>query len=435
MTIIDAILKKVKSKSDAAEVFHLRNETTGCSWAADKLKLAETKETSGVAVRVIKDGKIGFFASNKVDDADKIADIACELVNYGSEFAGELPSEYKPVDADFFHESTAHAGAERLIEAGNGMMEKAKSAFHDAIYEGKLDRSIVHCTIANSHGTRADFRKTLFGGFLWGSVTREGDVLNVFEYGNYNYLDNQPESFADSTVQKLKNAVNVVKLHAGEYPCILTPNGMDVFGVLETALNARAVLKDLSPFKDKVGEKIFDEKVILVDDRLRDKMPGSQPVDDEGVTSQKTVLVENGILKSFIHDLHTAAKMNVAPTGNGERASLNSGPKAGFTTFAINPGTKTLDEMISGIKKGVLIDNVMGAHQASAFSGDYSVNIGLGYVIEDGKIIGRFKDGMLAGNVFRMLKEQILEIGSEPKFVGILFPPILFDRMTISTTG
>jgi PmbA protein len=435
MSIIETILEKAKKRCDCAEAYHFTSETTGCVWAADKLKLAETRETSGIALRVLKDGKIGFFASSKIDDPDKIVDTACELAPYGSSFAGEFPKTFKPVDVDFFHEPTAKAGADRLIEAGNRMVSKAKAAHSEAIYEGKLDRSVVHCTVANSHGARADFRKTIFGGMLWGSVTREGDVLNVFEFGRYNHFDDQPDKFADETIRKLKDAANIVKLPAGEYPCILTPDGMEIFGVLETALNARAVLKDLSPFKDKVGEKILDERVSLVDDGLHDDMPGSQPVDDEGVTSQRTVLVHSGVLKGFIHDLHTSAKMGVAPTGNGMRAGLGAGPRAAFTTLAIEPGSKTLKEMISGIKKGVIVDSVMGAHQASAFSGDYSVNIGLGFVIEDGRIIGRVKDAMLAGNVFRMLREQITEIGSEPKYVGILFPPILFDRMTISTTG
>ena len=435
MSIIDIILEKAKAKADSAEVFHLTSENTAAMWASDKLKLAESKETSGLALRVVIDGRVGFFATNKLDDPGKIVDTACELAPLGFNWAGEFPKSYEPVDADFYHEPTADADCERLIEAGNGMIEKAKAGKSEAIYEGKLDRSIVGIEIANSHGARASFRKTAFGGFLWGSVTREGDVLNIWEFSSENHLDNQPDEYAVNMIKKFEAASNIVKLPSGEYQAILTPIGLGMFGVLNTALNARSALKDLSPFKDKVGEKIFDDRVILVDDGLHATSPGSQPVDDEGVTSQRTVLVDRGVLKGFIHDLHTASKMSVAPTGNGMRGGLSSGPRAGFSTLAIEPGTKTLDEMIAEMEKGVIIDQIMGAHQASAFSGDYSVNIDLGFVVEKGKIVGRFKDGMLAGNVFNMLKEQIMEIGSEPKFVGAMFPPILFDKMTVATTG
>ncbi len=435
MTIIETILDKTLRKADAAEVFHLKSETIGCVWTSDKLKLAETKEASGIALRVLIDGKLGFFATNKVDDPDFIAKTACELGPIGFEFAGELPASYEPVDADFFHEPTADIGAEHLIEAGNSMVSRAKDGHSEAIYEGKLDRVIVRATVANSHGARSEFRKTIFGGFLWGSVAREGDVLNVFEFGEANHFDGQPDEFATDMVRKLKDASTIVTLPAGEYPCILTPNAMEIFGVLKNALNARAVLKDMSPFKDKVGKQIFDERVHLSDDGLHPEMVGSQPIDDEGVTSQRTTLVEGGVLKGFVHDLHTAIKMGVQSTGNGLKGGLTAAPRAGFTTLSVAPGEKTLDEMIAGIEKGVVIDSIMGAHQASAFSGNYSVNISLGFVVNNGKIVGRFKDGMLAGNVFKMLKDQIIEIGSERKYVGLLAPPILFDRMTIATQG
>ena len=98
--------------------------------------------------------------------------------------------------------------------------------------------------------------------------------------------------------------------------------------------------------------------------------------------------------------------MGTEPTGNGMRMSLTSTPRATYSTLTLKPGEKTLDEMIAGMDKGIIVDQIMGAHQASMFSGDFSVSVSLGFVVENGKIVGRFKDGMLAGNVFTMLKDQ-----------------------------
>jgi PmbA protein len=433
MTLIDAILEKASKKADAAEVFHASTETTSCEWAADKLKLAEAKEASGVALRVLIGGKIGFFASNKIDDPDMIVDTACELAPLGSEFAGEFRTTYDPADVDVFHQPTAAVGAERLVDAGNAMISKAKRARSEAMFDGKLDRAVVVATIANSTGAHCEFRKTHFSGYLGGSITREGDVLMLWEYDDAVRMLDQPEEWADAAIRKFADAADIVTLPAGEYPCILLPKAMIILGPVQSALNARMVLKDISPFKDKVGQQVFDRRINLVDDGLNPEMTGTQPVDDEGVRGQKTILVENGVLRGFIHELHTAKKMGVEPTGNGKRAGLSSAPRAGYTTLTITPGEKSLDEMISGMDKGVVIDQIMGAHQASPFSGDFSVSISLGFVVEKGKIVGRFKDGMLAGNVFRMLKDQVLEIGKELRFTGLLTPPVLFDRMTIAT--
>jgi PmbA protein len=315
------------------------------------------------------------------------------------------------------------------------MLKKAKGGNSDALYDAKIERTIIRAEIANSYGARTTFDKTSFEGYIYGSITREGDVIGIYEADSSGAFENQPEEWADVTVKKLNDAIKVVNIPAGDYPCILMPKAMDIFGPLLSALNARMVLKDMSPFKDKVGEQIMDPRINIDDDGLYGRMPGTQPVDDEGITSQVTPLIKNGVLMGFIHDLHTAKKMGVQPTGNGMRAGLAGNPRAGYSTLVLRPGDKSLDELIAGIKKGVLIDQIMGAHQASPFSGDFSVSINLGYVIEDGKIIGRFKDGMLAGNAFRMLKDQLVEIGSELKYTGPLAPPILLDRMTVATAG
>ncbi len=435
MTLIDEILNKAKADSDAAEVFQTSSETTSCAWSADKLKLAEAKESSGIALRVLIDGKVGFFATSKIDDPDFIVKTACDLAPLGSEFAGELPAEFKPADVDSFDEDTAKVDAGKLVTVGNDMVGKARDANSDAIYDAKLDRSVITAEIANSNGARATFEKTIFYGYLYGSITREGDVLGIYEFDHSGAFSSQPDEWVDLTVRKLKDASNVVTIPAGEYPCILTPKALDILGPLQSALNARMVLKDMSPYKDKVGEQVFDPRINIDDDGLYGNMPGTQPVDDEGITSQVTPLIEKGVLKGFIHDLHTASKMGVEPTGNGMRAGLSANPRAGYSTLVFRPGDKTLEELIAGIEKGVLVDQIMGAHQASPFSGDFSVSVNLGYVIENGKIIGRFKDGMLAGNVFRMLKDQVLEIGSELKYTGVLAPPILLDKMTVATGG
>jgi PmbA protein len=268
---------------------------------------------------------------------------------------------------------------------------------------------------------------------LFGSVTREGDVLGIYEYDQSSHINGQIDRWASELGRKLVDAEKIVSLKSGNYKTILMPKVCEILGPIRSALNARAVLKDLSPFADKVGEKIFDERITLFDDGLNTETPGGQPVDDEGVTAQKTTLIENGVLKVFINDLHSASKLGVEPTGNGMRGGLSATPRAGYTTLTLAPGTKTLSELIAEIDHGVIIDQVMGAHQASPFSGDFSVNVDCGFVIEDGKIVGRFKDGMLSGNVFKMFSDQLLDTGSEQRYMGFYMAPVVFDGLTVST--
>jgi len=434
MSIIDKVLELAKSKTDSAEVFYSVSERIGTTWSSDKLKLAEGKETSGIALRVVTDGKVGFFATSRLDDPAMIVDTACELAKFGTEFAGEFVGDSVPAKIDNYHEETANISAATLVETGNRIVGASKERNPEAFWDSKLERITVDSTLANSNGARVSFKKAIFDGHLFAQVTREGDVLMLYEFDESTTLTNQPDTWVEILAKKLSDAKTIVKLPGGEYPCILTPKALNVIGPVRMAMNARMVTKDLSPWKDKVGERVFDSRIDLYDNGLDPTQGATQPVDDEGVTSRVTPLIEGGVLKGFIHDLHTAAIMGVAPTGNGMRMGLGGPPRASFTTLTMKPGKKSLDEMISGIDKGVLIDQVMGAHQASMFSGDFSVSVSLGFVIENGKIIGRFKDGMLAGNVFRMFKDQVVEFGSEMKSADIYSPPILFDGMTVATS-
>ena len=185
---------------------------------------------------------------------------------------------------------------------------------------------------------------------------------------------------------------------------------------------------------DKLGEQVFDEKLSIYDDGTIDHAVGSSPTDDEGIPLRRTSLVENGCVRTFIYDLQTAGLAGAEPTGNGER-SPNSLPSPGYHNAIVEPGDGgSMDDLIGGIDEGILVEYTMGASMGNLFSGDFSGNVHLGYKIENGKLAGRVKDTMVAGNTYAALK-NIAAIGSEPEWVGGSFyaPPILVADLSVST--
>jgi PmbA protein len=137
--------------------------------------------------------------------------------------------------------------------------------------------------------------------------------------------------------------------------------------------------------------------------------PNTSAFDDEGVARKVTPLIEDGVLLNFTYDLDTADRAGAQPTGHGTSRS--------FTNLVIKPGDTPFDEMVKGIKDGLLVHEFLGLGQSNPINGEFSVNVFLGYKIENGKIVGRVKDVMLAGNAFEAIKD-ISAISKESEWVS-----------------
>ena len=160
--------------------------------------------------------------------------------------------------------------------------------------------------------------------------------------------------------------------------------------------------------------------------------PTAAPPMMRGVPSQRTPLIEGGRVANFFYDLQTAALAGTKSTGNGNR---NGGlPTPSPTTLVIAPGKTSFDEMVSDIKEGLVIEQLMGAEQGNILGGDFSGNVLLGFKIENGKIVGRVKDTMVSGNVYQVLKE-VTAIGSKPEWVGgfVYTPHIYCPRLSVAS--
>jgi PmbA protein len=195
--------------------------------------------------------------------------------------------------------------------------------------------------------------------------------------------------------------------------------------------NGKLVQKGASPLKGRLGEKLADERISLWDDPLRDFAPGSTPVDGEGIVCAPKPIMENGVLMNFYYDLQTAGMMNTKSTGNGMRG-YGSLPGPSTTNIIVRPGEAKLAEMVRGIKRGILVDQVLGGGQSNMLAGHVSVNMDLGFLIENGQITGRVKDCMLACNVFDAFK-RVAAISDAPEWHGaMLAPAIQFDGISVA---
>ncbi len=193
--------------------------------------------------------------------------------------------------------------------------------------------------------------------------------------------------------------LEAVAAPAGNMPVVLGPGwpGILLHEAIGHGLEGDFIRKGTSAFADRLGERVAAEGCTVVDDGTLPGRRGSLTIDDEGTPGQNTVLIENGILKGFMHDQLSARLMGMEPTGNGRRESYAHLPLPRMTNTYMLPGKHEPDEIISSVKRGLYAVN-FGGGQVDITSGKFVFSASEAYLIEDGKVTTPVKGATLIGN-------------------------------------
>ena len=246
------------------------------------------------------------------------------------------------------------------------------------------------------------------------------------------YKDLDPKQVGEEAAEKAVRMLGAKEINTQRATVVLDPYvATNFLGLIAPALSAEAVQKGRSLFAGKVGKSVGSSLLTIIDDGAMEGGVISAPMDGEGVPAGKTVLVDEGELRGYLHNTYTAAKDGVQSTGNGTRGSFKGTPEVGTTNFYIAPGNTPRDQLLSQVDKGLYITEVMGMHTANPISGDFSVGAS-GLWIENGQFTKPVRGVAIAGNIMDLLN-AIDCIGSDMTFfVGKGSPTLRIARMTIS---
>jgi len=214
---------------------------------------------------------------------------------------------------------------------------------------------------------------------------------------------------AKEAVRRTVELFEAVKPEAGEMPVVLAAgsSGILLHEAIGHGMEADFNRKNVSIFSDKINKKVAESFVSIVDDGTNPNIRGSINVDDEGNPAEKTFLVENGILKSYLHDRISAKYYNVKPTGNGRRESFRYAPQPRMRNTYMLPGPHTKDEIISTVKKGIYAESFTNG-EVFIGAGDFTFYVKSGYLIEDGKLTKPIKDINIIGNGPKVLADIVM---------------------------
>jgi len=370
---------------------------------------------------------------------DRMVNSALTLAKITSEdpFAG-IPSADQlgqlSANLDLFHEDVySLPGADRIDYARRA--EKAALDFDPRIKNsegGSFDAATGHKVLANSHGFVGEFRRSYCSvAAVPIAQTDDGAMQRDYWYSVARTLKklDPPEQVGRIAAQRTLRRLGARKVKTAHVPIVLDP--MVSTSILEhifEGINGDSVYRGASFLAGKLGQKVAASNVTVIDDGTMPGGFGTSPFDGEGIPTRRTVVIENGVLKSYLLNTYTARKLGLQTTANASRG-LAGTPGISPGNYFLQPGPKSPKELISGIKEGLYVTEFLG-HGANLVTGDYSRGAS-GLWISGGELAYPVEEITVAGNL-KDIFFNISEIASDLEFRGSVAAPTLrIDGLTV----
>ena len=239
-----------------------------------------------------------------------------------------------------------------------------------------------------------------------------------------------PESVGRTAAARVLRRLGAVKVETQKVPVIFEPRvARTLLGNLFEAVEGRAIYREASFLAGKLGEKIADERITLIDDGTIPRLFGSQPFDDEGVPTRRTPVIERGVLKNYLLNTYTARKLGMRTTGNASRG-ITGNAGIGHGNFFLEAGDKPPADMLRGVANGFFVTELIGSG-VNTVTGDYSRGA-VGIWIRGGELAFPVSEVTIASTLQEMLT-GVAEIGNDLEFRGsVSAPTIMIGEMTVA---
>lgn len=421
--LINSIFEEGKDKMDNLEVYIENTNKVVIKVFKGEIDDYTVSESGGLSLRGSFEDKIGYAYTEKLDESSVdmlIEDVLQNGKHIDSEDNEEIFSGSKTYED--FNDYNLNLDKISLEEKIQFVKELEEEAF-------KLDNrveAVNWCSytevekeryLVNTKGINLKDRMNV-GISNISVIVKEGKDTKTGTYQviSNDYSNFDPKEMAKKAVDEAVSMLGASTIKSGDYPIIFRNNVFaNILGMFTPIFSAENVDKGISLLKDKIGQKISNSKVTIVDDPFLKDGLESKYFDSEGTATSYKKIVDKGILKTYLYNWKVAKKAGVESTGNAKRNSYKSPISIAPNNLYILEGDKALDQLIGSMEKGLMIINVEGLHSGlDPVSGDYSLSA-YGYEIENGKIKRPVNQITIAGNFFETLTD-IEDIGSDLKF-------------------
>lgn len=420
--------------ADEAEAYLNRNSGTSIEIERGQIVRSMKRSDQGVGVRAVYRKAVGFAYTNTL--TDKSVEEAA-LRAFRAARASRPDKDWVGLPSSRSFCEPKNTFDRRIVEVSSGELAETAAALLGAVegYDrrvlavaGGVGAAVGYGAVVNSHGVEAVDRGTGFGCSME-TVARDGaDVTPAcFESCEERVYCVDAEGVGVEAARQAVESLKAEKIESGVFPVIFTQAAfLSLLSyTVMNAVKADFVQRERSAFRGKVGEVVASELVSVCDGGLLDGGLFTRKFDDEGVPSQKTLLIEKGVLKGFLYDSYTANKEGVESTGNASRRGNTpyaSTPVLEANNFVFAAGNRTCEELVAEVDEGLVVYGVQGAHSSNPESGEFSVVATPVWKIKGGEVVCAVRDVMLVGVFFDVLR-NVSALGSNVVKRGQLVAP------------
>lgn len=453
--LLKVINEALGKGADYADIFFEHTFSNSISLRDGEVNRAASNIDFGVGIRVVSGDQTGYAYVENTEIAEllKAAKTAVGIAS--------IPSKgITPIEITEKHFRNHYKIERPWLDISVADKKSFVQKLNDRIFE--LDARVIKASVSLNDSTSYILFFNSEGILTWdyrpmslmsGSCTMEqgGKIENGYASRAYRkgfeYLNNDLiETLAKEAVAQTSLMFEAIKPKGGEMPVVMGAgsSGILLHEAIGHTFEADFNRKNISIFSDQLGKQICSPDINVVDDGTIDNARGTINFDDEGVETQKTYIVKDGVLESYLHDRISAKHYNVSPTGNGRRQSFRYAPLPRMRVTYMENGSIPETDIIASVKQGVYVDNFTNG-QVQIGAGDFTFFVKTGYLIENGKLTQPIKDINIIGNGAKVLTD-ITMVGNNLKIdegtwtcgkdgqsvpVGQGLPSVLVRKLTV----
>jgi len=436
---VDAALDALKGIGATGEVFLREAQSGSVEIKEGAIESVIARGERGIGIRVLDEQRLGFaytsdLSANGIQACVDMARRMSDLTERDEDLALATRA-IDDADLDIYQAGIVDRPLTERAAIALAVEEAARSAdprvkqFRKTTYSDSESTTIIATTM----GVRASFRESYCGAMTSAVASENGDrQIGYHGEAARRFGELEPSRIGQRAAQRAVEKLGAKPLATQKVPVVLDPwIAMELLRAIGPLFSADNVLKGRSLFANKIGQRVADEKVTIVDDPRRPRGLRSAPFDGEGVATTTQTLIERGVLRGYLSSIKTAKKLKSDPTGKARRGGYGSPARIGPSNLFVAAGADDANTIVVGLDRALAVTSLLNLHTVDPVSGEFSLGA-TGNYLERGNRVHPAQGITIAGNLTNLLS-SIIGVGTDLVFgpSGFGSPTLVISELSV----